>query len=498
MSYTVASVPRVLDRTLQQRPDAVAVVARTGSLTYRGLDERIADTAGALWELGVRPGDRVAATLPNDLEVVAAFHAVMRLGAIWVGIPDALAGPEKSRLLQHCQPRVHLRGSADYVEYHAASGDGAWAALLADGHRAPAVNLDPHAAAGIAYTSGTTGTPKGVVHSQHNLLLPGAVLTADRGYGPELRKGDCLPLTILNLMVLTTLLTVQAGGCAIVMDRRDADGVVDWIRHERLTVWNGVPTQLRDMVRRSDITRDDLASLDEVWCGGAGLPDSLREEFADKFGLPVRATYGLTEAPTIVSIDPPGAEWHPGSSGIVLPHLNVGVDDQELTVAAATSGPWAQSYTPMLGHWEGDGVAPATGLLRTGDLGSVDADGWLRVLDRRKLLIVRGGANVYPTEVEHVVRSLPGVADVVVFGRPDERLGERVGAIIEPDRTSTGSALTAEALQEHCARALAAYKIPDTWAVIAALPRNAMGKIVRTHLLALFDSATRLDIRAHA
>ncbi|MET0701344.1 MAG: AMP-binding protein [Mycobacterium sp.] len=487
MSYTVASVPQVLSRTLHKRPDAVAVVARTGSLTYRELDHRITDAAGALWELGVRPGDRVAATLPNDLEVVTAFHAVMRLGAIWVGIPDALAAPEKNRLLQHCRPRVYLDGSA-----------GEWAALLANGHRAPAVAIDPHAAAGIAYTSGTTGSPKGVVHSQHNLLLPGAVLTAERGYGPDLRKGDCLPLTILNLMVLTTLLTIQAGGCAVVMDRRDADGVVDWIREERPTVWNGVPTQLRDMVRRSDITCDDLASLDEVWCGGADLPDSLREEFAAKFSLPVRATYGLTEAPTIVAIDPPGADWHPGSSGIVLPHLDVGVDDHELTVTAAATGPWAHSYTPMLGHWQGDRVAPCAGVLRTGDLGTVDADGWLRVVDRRRLLIVRGGANVYPTEVEQVIKTVPGVADVVVFGRPDERLGERVGAIIEPDHTSDGSALTAEALTEHCAQALAAYKIPDTWAVVAALPRNAMGKTIRTHLLSLFDSATRLDIRSHA
>jgi long-chain acyl-CoA synthetase len=301
------SVARVLDRALEQRPDA----------------------EGGLWELGVRPGDRVAATLPNDLDVVVAFHAVMRLGAIWVGIPDALAVPEKDRLLQHCRPRAYL------CESVAAEG------LGAAGHHAPAVHIDPHAAAGIAYTSGTTGTPKGVVHSQHNLVLPGVVLAATRGYGPELRKGDCLPLTILNTMVLTTLLTAQAGGCCVVMDRRDAQGVVEWICREQLTVWNGVPTQLRDLLHRSDIDRTDLASLTEVWCGGADLPDSLRTEFLAKFGLPVRATYGLTEAPTVVAMDPPGARWHPGASGIALPHLDVHVDDGELTVTAATGGRWA-------------------------------------------------------------------------------------------------------------------------------------------------------------
>jgi long-chain acyl-CoA synthetase len=505
-----SSVARVLDRSTEQRPDAEAVVARGGSLTYRQLDHHADAAAGGLWELGVRPGDRVAVTLPNDLAVVIAFHAVMRLGAIWVGIPEALAAPEKTRLLQHCRPRIYLCDSAA-AEQSGRNGtpvppvllvetgrpDGEWAALLTAGHRAPTVHIDPHAPAGIAYTSGTTGAPKGVVHSQHNLVLPGAVLAATRSYGPDLRKGDCLPLTILNLMVLTTVLTSQTGGCCVVMDRRDVHGVVEWIRAERLTVWNGVPTQLRDLLHRTDVTRSDLVSLDEVWCGGADLPDSLRTDFQAKFGLAVRATYGLTEAPTVVAMDPPGDQWKPGSSGIALPHLDVRVDDGELIVGAATTGGWAQRYTPMLGQWIGDSVVATDPVLRTGDLGSVDADGWVRVTDRRKLLIVRGGANVYPTEVEHVVKTAAGVRDVAVFGRPDDRLGERVTAIVEAD-PAVGPALTADGLRAHCEGELAAYKIPDSWVVIATLPRNAMGKIDRTQLPALFASATRLDVRTHA
>jgi acyl-CoA synthetase (AMP-forming)/AMP-acid ligase II len=152
------------------------------------------------------------------------------------------------------------------------------------------VEVDPHAPAGIAYTSGTTGLPRGVVHSQHNLLLPGAVLVDERGYDETLLKGDCLPLTILNLQVLTSLLTAQAGGCCVVMDRRDAGGVIDWIRTERVNVWNGVPAQLFDLARAHAGRRPDLASLREVWSGGGDCSDALRREFEDAFGFRVRAT----------------------------------------------------------------------------------------------------------------------------------------------------------------------------------------------------------------
>ena len=136
------------------------------------------------------------------------------------------------------------------------------------------VTVDPHAPAGIAYTSGTTGRPKGAVHSQHNLLLPGAVLVETRGYGPELRKGDCFAFTILNLAVLTTLLVAQAGGTSILMDRIDAEGVAEWIRDERVTTWNGPPALLHSLAHMDQVVPSDLASLDEVWTGGADCPRS--------------------------------------------------------------------------------------------------------------------------------------------------------------------------------------------------------------------------------
>lgn len=496
----------VLDRGLAERPDAVAVQARSGTLTYRQLDTAAAHAAGGLWECGVRPGDRLAACLPNDLAVVVAFHAAMRIGAIWVGIGSALAPPEKVHRLRHSTPRLLL--ASPHVESELSSDtrsprlvqvggpEDEWDGLVAAGHRPPTVDIDPHGPAGIAYTSGTTGSPKGVVHSQHNLLMPGAVVVSQRGYGPELRKGDCLPLTILNLMALTTLLTAQACGRCIVMDRRDAVGIAEWLRTSRIDVWNGVPTQFRDLIAHPDVSGADLATLREVWCGGSDCSEDLREQFAQKFGHQIRSSYGLTEVPTVVAMDPIGCQWSTGSSGHVLPHLSVEVLDDggnrlparevgEICVAAASSGTWANQWTPMLGYWQGTGVTPApAGPLRTGDLGTVDEEGWLRVVDRRKLLIVRGGANVYPAEVERVLAEVPEVTGAAVFGVPDDRLGERVAALIETGRPAGDNPehLSTDDLAAHCAKHLARYKVPEVWGFVETLPRNAMGKIVRPDL----------------
>jgi len=488
-----ATVARVLDRALAERPGAVAVVGRSGSLTYRELDAAAARAVAVLRELGVRPGDRVAASLPNDLDVVVAFHGVMRAGAVWVGINAALTVPEKSALLADCGAVLLLADEG--VESPALQrvlGVDEWSRLVATADPAASYDVDPHAPAGIAYTSGTTGLPRGVVHSQHNLLLPGAVLVAERGYDETLRKGDCLPLTILNLMVLTTLLTAQAGGCCVVMDRRDAGGIAEWVRRERVTVWNGVPAQLYDMARGDVVRKEDLASLQEVWSGGGDCPDGLRTAFADAFGHELRATYGLTEAPTIVAMDPVGAAWLDGASGRPLPHLKVQVLDEdgrevepggvgEISVSAAEDGAWAGQWTPMLGEWRDGAVAPGPALLRTGDVGSVD-DGWLRIRDRLKLVVVRGGANVYPAEVERVLLTLPGVAAAAVFGVPDDRLGQRVAAVVQLE---PGQAVDADRLADGCRAVLSSYKVPERWAVVPDLPRNAMGKVVRPALPAL-------------
>jgi long-chain acyl-CoA synthetase len=494
-------IPGVLDAALTERPDAAAVVARSGELTYAQLNAEADQAATALWNLGLRPGDRLAVCLPNDLDVVVAFHGAMRLGLLWVGIGEGLVPTEKQHLLRDCSATALL--GEEHVLASLPTSEGPrlvalpdWRDRCAVAGTPPQIGTDVHAPAGIAYTSGTTGLPKGIVHSQHNLLLPGEVLVASRGWGPALRKGDCLPLTILNMMVLTTLLTAQAGGCCVVMDRRDPDGILEWLLAKEVTHWNGVPAQLYDLARRDDLPQ--LASLQEVWSGGGDCPESLRAGFSQAVGLAVRATYGLTEAPTVVAIDPVGSDHIPGASGQVLPHLSVRVWDDsgeavapgetgELVLTASTTGPWAGRWTPPLGIWRDGANQDAPGPhLRTGDLGTVDDNGYLTVLDRRKLVIVRGGANVYPAEVERVLLAEPGVVAAAVFGVPDDRLGERVAVLVE---LADGTSATLEGLREICSTHLSRYKVPEQWGQLPSLPRNAMGKVVRTELPTLLTRA---------
>jgi len=485
-----ASVAHVFDRALADDPSREALVTRSRRLSYGELDRLAEQAAQALRAMGIGPGDRVGASWPNEADVVAAFHGAMRLGAVWGGGNRALAPPEKQFLLDDSGASLLLTDDDLPGTSVRLVSSAEWRAAVAAAPVEPiGVAVDPHAPAGIAYTSGTTGHPKGAVHSQHNLLTPGAVLVATRGYDVSLRKGDCFPFTVLNMAVLTTLLVSQAGGCSIVMDRIDAEGVAEWIRSERVTTWNGPPALLHSLATMDSVAPSDLASLDEVWTGGADCPEAIRSMFEAKFGLPVLATYGLSEAPTVVAIDPRGGPHVAGSSGRPLPHLDVRIRGGDGSALAAGEtgeicvGAADDRYRPMLGYWErpeASAEALAGGELHTGDLGFLDDDGNLHVRDRKSLVIIRGGANVYPAEVERVLLEAPGVAACAVLGVPDERLGERVVALVE---LSPGFvALDEDAVRTNCLANLAKYKVPERFVVVDAFPRNAMGKIIRKEL----------------
>ncbi len=500
-------VGEVLGRALEEQPDATALVTRTRRLSYAQLDAEAAKAANALLAFGVRPGDRVAASLPNEADVVLAFHGALRIGAIWVGINRALAPAEKRYLLEDSGPSLYLcdEQAAAQVAGPARprrvvlSGMGdEWQEAMGRMTAAPCgINPDPDAPAGIAYTSGTTGYPKGAVHSQRNLLLPGAVTVATRGYGRDLRKGDCLPLTILNMMVLTTLLVAQAGGCCIIMDRIDAEGVAEWIRREQVTTFNGPPALFYSLAHRPDIAPDDLASLTDAWTGGADCPEGIRDAFRARFDRQVATTYGLSEAPTLVTIDPVGGPHHLGASGVALPHLRVRIADKEgddvpagetgeVCVSATTEGEWAGAYHPMLGYWqhkEATAAALRAGELRTGDLGFLDPEGYLVIRDRTSLVVIRGGANVYPAEVERILFEHPAVAAAAILGLPDERLGERVVGVVQLE---PGATTTEDDLRQHCLTLLAKYKVPERIVFVDGFERNSMGKIVRRNLQDLF------------
>lgn len=505
----------VLNRALVERPDADAVVARSGRLRYRDLDALADRHLRALIAAGVRPGDRLAVSLINDLPLVVLFHAAMRLGAIWVGVNRALAPPEKAYLLAD-SGAAFFAGDEEMVEevrtergHHQVTRllsvdltpGSEWSGLLDEEPAWSPPTPDPLAPAAIAYTSGTTGYPKGAVHSQHNLMVPGMMVNRARHFGPELRKADCFPLTILNLQILSTLLVAQCGGTAIVMDRVDPVGIAEWIDRERATMWNGAPAMLYGLASNDDVPATSLRTLREVWSGGSFCPQATKDRFQEKFGLPVSSTYGLTEVPTLATIVPLGVEVEATASGLPLPHLAVHIvgDDGEPAPSGGSGeiclGPTddpelASLYRFMLGYWHNPEASARTvrgDLLHTGDVGFLDADGYLHVQDRHESLILRGGANVYPAEVERVINDFPGIAASCVVGVPDDRLGARVAAVIELEGTApAGEAyegdapddhrIDIEALRAHCRANLARYKVPEAF-VVRSLPRNAMGKV---------------------
>ncbi len=272
------------------------------------------------------------------------------------------------------------------------------------------------------------------------------------------------------------------------MNRVDPVGIAQWIRHERVNSWFGVPTMLHGLALSEEVAPGDLATLEDIWTGGADLPEAIRNSFESKFGRRVHATYGLTEVPTVVSIEPRHEDHRPGSSGRVLPHLEVEIVDTgrrlneeaegEIVVRGSRSGAWADVYRPMLRYH--NKLSPVVDVderkdLRTGDLGRLGDDSLLYVKGRRTSLILRGGSNVYPAEIERVLSEVPGVIGVSVVGYPDERLGERVGAAIE---LAPGTVVRDAQLATYCRASLARYKVPERW-LFGTLPRNAMGKVVR-------------------
>lgn len=503
----------VIDRVVAADPEREALVGRSGRFGFAGLDRAANRAANALAALGVGPGARVAACLPNDVDLPILFLATQRLGALWVGVNRLLAAPEKAHLLRdsgahvyvtlaslaaEVEGRTELPELAHVVTLSPGSAECAWARRCAAASEArPAALLDPFGPAAIAYTSGTTGHPKGAVHSAHNLLLPGAVSHLTRSVPEGTRQGAVLPLTILNLVVLEVLAPWLDGRTVVAIDRTDPLGLAEWIRSERVGAFWGVPTLYHDLLTHPEVKAADLASLVAPGVGGSDVPPELVRLYRERFGRGVGIGYGMTEAPTAVTWSDGSVPAGPGLCGKPLPQVEIEIVDEagrvlpagevgEITVRAARSGPFAGVYTPMLGYWrrpEATRQALRDGRYHTGDLGLVAEDGNLSIRGRRNELILRGGANVYPAEVERALQEHPDVECAAVFGIPDERLGERVVAAVQP--RAGRAAPSEDALRAFCAERIARYKVPDRIASVAVMPRNAMGKIPKRDLAKL-------------
>jgi long-chain acyl-CoA synthetase len=506
------TIAEVLGAPLRRDSAREALIDRHSRYSYAELDAAINAGCEVLAELGVRQGDRIAASSINSADLVIAFLAAQRLGAVWVGMNRVLAPREKLYLLQDSEaslllidqeslaPLVPLLDEAG-LELGVVTLDGQprpdeWRKRVSDamGAPRPSIAIDPHAPALISYTSGTTGRPKGAVHSQHNIALLASAWIARGDWDVGLRRGCAQALTINNLMIRAAVQALAGGGTMICMDRTDAEGVADWIENERIEVLFAVPTMLHDLLMNPKVSEREFPSLVRPLSGAAKLPENVRLAFRERFGTEVQFAYGLTEAPTAVTQTDPTEPFVPGSSGRAFPHLELAIldvdrkevtagEEGEVAIRARQSGPWEGVYTPMLGYWRRpDATAEVLrdGWLLTGDIGQLDEEGRLFILDRRNDVIIRGGANIYPAEVERAIEEFAGVRAVAVLGLPDERLGQIVAAVVEP----ADGAVDIEQLDSWLRMQLAGYKLPKLYYQVDAMPRNAMNKVVKPQLAA--------------
>lgn len=438
-------------------PQSIAVVDDDHETTTAALRAEVDRVARCLVGMGLRPGGRVLWFLGNDMASLVSLLATVRAGGVWIGLDRRATDGERDRLADDANPTLLLSG------------------LPLGDPDAPLPAAPPRDQVGaIAYTSGTTGAPKGVVHTIQQLLYPAAAAIATEGLDSASRIGTPLPLATLNILLLGPVTALACGGAAVMMRRADPSGFVADVERHVVTRALVVPTIVQDLAA-AGIERDRLRSLDRLIMGGAGFDRERALAAQEQLGVPLFASYGLSEAPTGVArmrVGDEGAEPLPGIDLRVEP-------DGEITLAPTEDGAWARCWRGAVGYWgQPDGTLWQNGRIHTGDMGTIDEHGRVRVQGRRSEMINRGGATIAPAEVERALLGVDGVDDAAVFGVPDDRLGESVAAAI------VGLAEPGE-VRSVVREQLSGYKVPETWFVVDAIPRNANGKIDRRRLRAL-------------
>lgn len=460
-------------------PTGLALVAGTTRLDWRALAARVDAVAARLATLNVRPGDRVALLMEPSVRLVELVHAAQHAGAALVILNARLTAPEIAVLVAHAEPRLVLHDAAHaalltestvpILEAHAAL-DATTPATTSS-----ATAVDPAAIATILYTSGTTGRPKGVVltHGNHEASARGS--RERLGIRPGDRWLSVLPLHHVGGLSIVTR-SVLDGTPIVLHPRFDPLAVRQALARDGITLLSLVPTMLHRLLEEPG-DQPAPPALRCVLIGGAALAPPLATR-ARARGWPLAPTYGLTEAASQVSTATPDDPSEAGV-GIPLPGTRVRIAgaDADGRGEIQVSGP-----TIMRGYFRDDDATRAAlhdGWLRTGDVGRLDADGRLEVFDRRSDVVITGGENVYPTEVESVLLAHPAIAEAAVYGVPDAEWGKRVQAAVV---VRGGVAFDADAVRTWCRERLAGYKIPRAIVAVAALPRTASGKI-RRHAL---------------
>jgi long-chain acyl-CoA synthetase len=493
----VTNLASNLTNTARSHGDRVAVRVDDAAMTYREVDEASARVARLLHERGLKPGDRVGIMMPNVAEVPVVYYGVLRAGGVVVPMNPLLKerevgyylGDSGAGLIFAWHVFAGEAGSgAKQAEADLIVVDGAgFAGLLAsfDPDYEVAERTDEDTAV-ILYTSGTTGQPKGAELTHGNLVSNTDVARTDI---VQARPDDVifggLPLFHVFGQTVALNVAVAAGACLTLLPRFDAEHALRIIADHRVTVFEGVPTMYVALLHQPDRAGYDTSALRMCISGGAALPVEVLRGFDEAFGVAVLEGYGLSETSPIASFNHPERERKPGSIGTPIRGVQMRVvDNADNEVGQGEVGEIVISGpNVMKGYWrrpEATAEAIRAGWFHSGDLARVDEDGYFYIVDRKKDMIIRGGYNVYPREIEEVLYEHPAVAEAAVIGVPHPALGEEVAAAVA---LRPGAAVTAAELRDYVKAQVAAYKYPRHVWLVDALPKGATGKIVKREIV---------------
>ncbi|MFD1587400.1 long-chain fatty acid--CoA ligase [Halorientalis brevis] len=504
--------------TAAEMPENVALSFAGQDVPYAAFWARVGQFARGLADAGVEPGDRVGIYLPNLPQYVTAFHGVLRAGGIVVPMNPQYKSREISHLLADSEASVvvtlsdlvpfvqEVRDETAVETVVSVNGEADGAVTFEEFLADEVLDVVDRADDDVAvqpYTSGTTGTPKGVLLTHENLawdaratadLMPGGVKEDDMFLG-------VLPLFHIYGMTVTMIATLFEGGGYRPVPEWDAQQAADIIESEGITVMHGVPAMFNDLVNQPNADEFDLSSLRFANSGGSSLPIEVMERFEDLFDVELFEGYGLTETAPVTHANQPG-ERRPGSIGRPLDGVEAKIVDgnfdevapvpegpvdeeetdlDEITGELVVSGPNVMKGYYNLPEANEGAFTEAAGKrwFHTGDIGYHDEDGYFFVVDREKHMIVTGGYNVYPREVEELLFEHEDVADAAVVGIEDERRGETVKAFVVP---TPGAEATPEDVKQYCLDNLAEYKHPREVEFVDELPRTTTGKVQKFEL----------------
>jgi long-chain acyl-CoA synthetase len=485
----------VLTDTAERHPDRIAIKLDDFEISYAALNEVTARAAAMLRQKGLQPGDRVGIMLPNVPHFAITYYGVLRAGGVVVPMNPLLKGREVRFYL--ADPEAKLMFA--WHDFAAAAQEGAEQAgaeaiivtpgesekeLAAVEPDFDVVDRAEDDTAVILYTSGTTGTPKGAELTHANLIhnAEGTVGLTDTNENDVLL--GALPLFHAFGQTCSLNAAMSVGAMLSMIPRFDPGKALEMIGRDKVTIFQGVPTMFTGMLHHPERERFDVSSLRVCVSGGAAMPVEVMRGFEEQFNCMILEGYGLSETSPVASFNHPDRERKPGTIGHPIEGVEMKVvDENDNEVGQGEIGEIViRGHNVMKGYWrKPDATAEAVrdGWFHSGDMGRVDEEGYFAIVDRKKELIIRGGYNVYPREIEEVLYEHPAVQEAAVIGVPDEKMGEEVGAAVV---LKQGQDLTEDELRNHLKSQLAAYKYPRRIWFVDELPKGPTGKILKREI----------------